>query len=242
MCIRDSPWTIAATIDDSGLVCMQNFHGVWSLGKYPLEVMAALLNGPIANAFLNTHNTTQHNKLGTTKQIPIPNLKPSQVRLIVSLVQEYISYRKQWREQPHSSQRFERLCKGIMGQIDAEILSAYDLSPYLEQQLLSYFEDWAKPGPILLTRLKPSPSKRLYTSLIKVENIGDDGIDAVIINWHPDQTVHLPVACVPDNIKGKLERDVWLLAQVNVGATKAEDLFFRDIELAPEPRSNDGLA
>src|SRR5258708_24260902 len=237
------PWTIAATIDEKSLVCMQNFHGVWSRGIYPLEVIAALLNGPIANAFLSTHNTTKHNKLGTTKQIPIPNLRPSQVRLIVSLVQDYISCRKQWLQSPpEHSQRFERLCKGILGQIDAEILSAYDLAPYLEQQLLKYFDGFAKPGPIPLTQLRPSPSKRLYTSLIKVENIGEDSIEAVIINWHPDQTVRLPVASVPDNIKNKLERDVWLLAQVNVGATKAEDLFFRDIELAPEPRSNDGLA
>jgi hypothetical protein len=224
------PWTIAATIDDKGLVCMQNFHGVWSRGKYPLEVIAALLNGPIANAFLSTHNTTKHNKLGTTKQIPIPNLRPSQVSLIVSLVQDYISCRKQWLQAvPEYSQRFERL-------------SAYDLAPYLEQQLLKYFNGFAKPGPIPLTQLKPSPSKRLYTSLIKVEKIGEDNIEAVIINWDPHQKVRLPVALVPDSIKGKLHKDVWLLANVNVGARKAEELFFENIELAPEPRANDGLA
>jgi len=240
------PWTIAATIDDKGLICMQNFHGIWSLGKYPLEVIAALLNGPIANAFLSTHNTTKHNKLGTTKQIPIPNLRPSQVRLIVSLVQQYMSYRDQWRAAPNHSQRFERLCKGIMGQIDAEILAAYDLAPHLEQQLLEYFGDAPKPGPVAVSQVKPSPVKRLYTSLIKIENVGEDNnakfIEAVIINWDPHQIVRLPVSLVPDHIKGKLDRDVWLLAQVNVGAGRAEDLFFENIELAPEPRVNDRLA
>ena len=240
------PWTIAATIDDKGLVCMQNFHGIWSLGKYPLEVIAALLNGPIANAFLSTHNTTKHNKLGTTKQIPIPNLRPSQVRLIVSLVRQYMSYREQWQAAPNHSQRFERLCKGIMGQIDAEILAAYDLAPHLEQQLLEYFGDAPKPGPVAVSQVKPSPLKRLYTSLIKIESIGEANnskfIEAVIINWNPHQIVRLPVSLVPDHIKGKLDRDVWLLAQVNVGAGKAEDLFFEDLELAPEPRANDRLA
>lgn len=240
------PWTIAATIDDKGLICMQNFHGIWSLGKYPLEVIAALLNGPIANAFLSTHNTTKHNKLGTTKQIPIPNLRPSQVRLIVSLVQQYMSYRDQWRAAPNHSQRFERLCKGIVGQIDAEILAAYDLAPHLEQQLLEYFGDAPKPGPVAVSQVKPSPVKRLYTSLIKIENVGEDNnakfIEAVIINWDPHQIVRLPVSLVPDHIKGKLDRDVWLLAQVNVGAGRAEDLFFENIELAPEPRVNDRLA
>ncbi len=239
------PWTIAAIIDDKGLVCMQNFHGVWSLGKYPLEVIAALLNGPVANAFLSTHNTTKHNKLGTTEQIPIPNLRPSQVRLIVSLVRQYMSYREQWQKHPDHSQRFGRLCKGIVGQIDAEILAAYDLAPQLEQRLLEYFGDASKPGPVAVSRVKPSPVKRLYTSLIKIENIGEDNnakfIEAVVINWDPYQIVRLPVSLVPDHIKGKLDRDVWLLAQVNVGAGRAEDLFFENIELAPEPRVNDGL-
>lgn len=240
------PWTIAATIDDKGLVCMQNFHGIWSLGKYPLEVIAALLNGPVANAFLSTHNTTKHNKLGTTKQIPIPNLRPSQIRLIVSLVRQYMSCREQWQTHPNHSQRFERLCKGIMEQIDAEILAAYDLAPHLEQQLLEHFGDFPKPGPVAVSQPKPSPLKRLYTSLIKIENIGEDNnskfIEAVIINWNPHQTVRLPISLVPDNIKEKLDRDVWLLAQVNVGARKAEDLFFENIELAPEPHVNDRLA
>jgi len=240
------PWTIAATIDDKGLVCMQNFHGIWSLGKYPLEVIAALLNGPVANAFLTTHNTTKHNKLGTIKKIPIPNLRPSQVRLIVSLVRQYMSYREQWQAHPNHSQRFERLCKGVMGQIDAEILAAYDLAPHLEQQLLEYFDNSPKPGPVAVAQLKPSPLKKLYTSLIKVENIGEDNnsqfIEAVIINWNPHQIVRLPVSLIPDNIKEKLDRDVWLLAQVNIGAGKAEDLFFENIELAPEPSPNDRLA
>ena len=64
----------------------------------------------------------------------------------------------------------------------------------------------------------------------------------MIINWDPHQIVRLPVSLIPEHIKGKLDRDVWLLAQVNVGAGKAEDLFFEDIELAPEPRVNDRLA
>ncbi len=47
---------------------------------------------------------------------------------------------------------------------------------------------------------------------------------------------------IPDHIKKKLHRDVWLLANVNVGARIAEELFFENIELAPEPRANDGLS
>src|SRR5260370_18368421 len=111
-------WTIAATLDEKGLVCLQNFHGVWSKGKMPLEVISALLNCPLANAFLSTHNASKHNKLGTIKQIPIPNFRPSQIHLIVSLVRDYISHREQWRIDPHRAGHFERLCRGTMHQID----------------------------------------------------------------------------------------------------------------------------
>jgi len=240
------PWTIAATIDDKGLVCTQNFHGIWSQGKYPLEVIAAILNGPVANAFISTHSTTKHNKLAILKKIPAPQLNTSQIRLIVSLVREYMSYRKQWYESPERSEYFQRICRGIIRQIDGEILTAYNLAPHFEQQLIEYFDGYTKPGPIAAMQIRPSPTKRLYTSLIKVENITEDEdakfIEVTIINWDPHQTVCLPVALIPDDIKEKLERDTWLLARVNVGATRTEDLVFENIELAPEPNPNDRLA
>ncbi len=239
-------WTIAATIDQGGLICLQNFYGVWSKGNLPLEIIAALLNSPIANAFLSTHNTSRRNKLETIKQIPIPNFRPSQIHLIVSLVRDYISHREQWRIDPHRAGYFERLCRGIIKQIDAEILSAYDLPPDAERELIRYFDGYKRPGPVALTHLQPSPMRKLYTSLIKVENIREENskkvIEAVVMNWNPYQIVQIPASVVPHDLADKLDRDTWLLAHVNVGAGRAEDLIFENIELAPEPDPNDGLS
>ncbi len=239
------PWTIAAIIDKQGLMCYQNFDGIWPIGSVPLELIASLLNGPIANAFLSTHNAKRHNRIETIDQIPVPNLNPSQISLIVSLVREYISYREQWLAQPERAEYFEGHCRGIMSQIDAELLSAYNLPMHLEQELIKYFDGYKRPGPIPLTQVKPSPAKRLHTSIIRIEKIRSEGsnkmIDAIIVNWDPHQTVSIPMSLVPVNLHERLSQDIRLLAKVNVGARNAEDLIFEDIKLAPEPKAYDGL-
>lgn len=240
------PWTIAAAIDEQGLVCYQNFHGIWPLDNVPLEVIAALLNGPIANAFLSTHQASRHNKLQTMKQIPIPKLDLIDAPLIVALVREYISCRAQWREQSEDTEYHEKRCRGIMKQLEGELLRTYDLPLQIERDLVQYIDGYRRPGPVSLTQVKLSPTKRLYTSLIRVEDVRNEGgnkmIDAVITNWDPHQTVHFPFSLIPVNLQEKIDRDVRLLAKVNIGARRVEDLILEDIRLAPELDPEDELA
>lgn len=240
------PWTIAASIDEQGLVCYQRFQGIWPKGDLPLEVIAALLNGPVANAYISTHRTSRDNKIETIKQVPVPKLNHSQIRLIVSLVREYMYYRKQWQSQPDHAEFYESRCRGIIGQIDVELLSVYNLPRHLEQELIKYFDGYKRPGPIPLTQVKPSTAQRLYTSIIRIEKIrNEDGnkvIDAIIVNWDPHQIVSIPLSLVPLSLQERLEQDTRLLAKVNVGARSAEDLIFEDIKMAPEPKAYDGLA
>jgi len=244
--ISRGSWTISATIDEQGLVSYQNFHGIWPDESLPLEVIAALLNNPIANAFLSTQQMAWHNQIRVIEQIPVPRLRPSQIHLIVSLVQEYSSLRAQWLMQPDRSEYFEQVCRGILRQIDAELLTAYDLAPHLEQELIRYFNGSPRPGPVSLTEVKSSPTKKLYTSIIRVEDIrNEDGnrvIDAVIINWNPHQVVRIPISLLPANLQENLNQDTRLLAKVNVGARKPEDLIFEDFKLAPEPKLYDAPA
>ncbi|HVB24336.1 MAG TPA: hypothetical protein VNG51_20530 [Ktedonobacteraceae bacterium] len=234
------PWTIAATIDEQGLVCYQNFHGIWPTGNVPLEVIAAVLNGPIANAFLSSQSGKRHNQLKTINRIPIPRLNPSQTHLIVSLVRDYMSFREKWRLQPEEAEYYGKRCRGIMRRLDGEILTAYNLPLHLERELVKYFDGVKRPGPVLLKQVDLSPTKRFYTAIIRVEKVrGEDDnkvVDAVITSWDPYQTVHLPVSIIPDHLQKKLEPDTFLLASVNIGARQAKDLFFEDIELAPEPK------
>jgi hypothetical protein len=157
-----------------------------------------------------------------------------------------MSYREQWNSEAEHTKYLENRCRGIIHQIDGELLTAYNLPFHLEQDLLKYFEGYKRPGPLSLTKIKASPAKRLYTSIIRVENIrNEDGhkvIDAVIINWNPHRTIHIPMSLIPASLQEKLGPDTRLLAQVNVGAGKAEDLIFENFKLAPEPKLYDELS
>lgn len=91
-----------------------------------------------------------------------------------------------------------------------------------------------------------TPERKPHRSLVRVEEVreeaGETVVDAVVLNWNPHQAVRFPRALVPEHLHSALGPDVWLLAGVNVGAEKSEDLFFKDVSLAPEPDPNDGLA
>jgi hypothetical protein len=244
--IKSDRWVMAGIVDEQGLVCYQNFHGLWPTAHLPIEVIAAIVNSPIANAFLSTHRSAWHNRKDTIEQIPVPELRPSQIRRIVSLVREYMSYRKQWDTQSEQTIHLESRCRGILKQIDAEILAAYNLPMHLEAELLKYFDGYERPGPFSPAQLHASPTKRRYTSIMRVEDVkqedGNEVVEVALMNWNPHQTVRFPVALVPENIRPYLERDVLLVAEVNVGAKKAKDLSFEAIRLAPEMDPDDGLA
>ena len=240
--IRSDRWVIASVMDEQKLVCYQNFHGIWPIANVPVEVIAALINSPVANAFLSTHRSAWHNRKDTIGQIPIPELRPSQIRLIASLVQEYMSYRKQWDSWLEDVAYLENRCRGIIKQIDAEVLTAYNLPASLELDLLKYFQGYERPGPFSPAQLNTSPAKRLYTSLMRVEDVRNEVVEVALMNWNPRLTVRFPVFLVPQNLQARLDRGVLLLAEVNVGAKKAEELSFEAIRLAPELDPDDGLA
>ena len=63
---------------------------------------------------------------------------------------------------------------------------------------------------------------------------GNQVVDVVIINWNPHQIVRLPISLFPENIQKKLDGEVYLLAEVNAGTSNVEELYFQNIQVAPE--------
>ena len=148
-------WMIAGAVDKQGLICSQRFHGIWPKSDVPVEVIAAVINSPVANAFVSTQRTSRDNQVRTIETVPMPTFRLEQVDTITSLVREYRAYREQWLEQPLQAAHFERLCRQLVYQIDAEVLAAYDLSPRLEKELLDYFAGYKRPGPVQFDRYYP---------------------------------------------------------------------------------------
>lgn len=156
--ISRGPWRIVALPDYEGLVCYQNFHGIWPRGRFPTEVVAALLNAPIANAFLWDH-ARRSNEKATIGNIPVPNLDAPITEILINLVKTYIQYRQEWLSNPFEEERFKNACHRLQAEIDAVILRAYDLPPKLERQLLDCFHGHYRPGPVEFTEYYPQGFK-----------------------------------------------------------------------------------
>ncbi|BCG75963.1 hypothetical protein MesoLj113a_71210 [Mesorhizobium sp. 113-1-2] len=131
------PWRMAAASDRSGLVASQGFFGIWPTSdNLPLEALEAILNGPLANAFMTERATNQHFTNASLKSLPMPKRALDQV---VEAVKRYrAACRTADKEVLRAVERDELLSK-LLIEIDAEVLRAYDLPPRLERRLLEFF-------------------------------------------------------------------------------------------------------
>ena len=149
------PWNVSASVDYTGLVFYRNFHGIWPTGDLALEVLAAIINGPMANAFVSARGGNRYIRISTLKDIPIPEFTERQQQDIVSLVRQYISIRKSWSRKKNSATEERNRCLDLLHLIDAEILKAYDLAPRLERMLLDFFNEQSRLGPVEFTGYFP---------------------------------------------------------------------------------------
>ena len=175
------PWTVSASVDTEGLVCYQNFHGVWPSDATHVELLAAVLNGPVANAFVATREGKRDVRRQTLLGIPVPNVEPGQVEVISEIVREYSRVRRQWLFGTVSRDEGMRECKALLHLIDAEVLKAYDFAPRTERGLLDHFSEYSRPGPADFREyfprsFKPFVSWHEYQS----GEVGDASADATL--------------------------------------------------------------
>ena len=139
--LRRKSWRIAAMLDRDGLVCSQQFFGLWperQLTDAQLLTFAAVLNGPVANAFLATRSPGKMIRISAIKQVPIPSALPFQVE---KLVAEYVRCLQESRVSDAAGGQMQ----DILTRIDAAVLEAYDLPPRLEHELLEFFHGSDRP-------------------------------------------------------------------------------------------------
>ncbi len=142
------PWVMSASVDESGLVCYQNLHGVWLDETVPLEVGAAVLNGPVANAFIAVREGKRHIRVDTLRSVPLPDFDEVQQERVVSLVRKYTQTRGAWLAQEVGEREAHDQCLQLVLEIDAEVLRAYDLPLRVEHDLLDYFHGHDRVGPV----------------------------------------------------------------------------------------------
>jgi hypothetical protein len=152
--ISRGAWTIAAAVDEKGLVCSQRFHGIWPSSDIPVDVIAAVLNGPLANAYIGLQVASRDNQVRLVKSVPLPQLSGGDLAKIKSLVREYMAARQAWRNGLPSRDEEQEGLDLVMA-IDAAVLAGYDLAPRLERELLDRFAGERRPGPITFDRYYP---------------------------------------------------------------------------------------
>lgn len=131
------PWRMAAAGDRSGLVASQGFFGVWpTTDELPLEALEAILNGPLANAFVTERASNQHLTNELLRQLPIPKRPLGRV---VEAVKRYRALRKAVHAQALTPAGSDEHLNRLLIDVDAEVLRAYDLPPRLERRLLEFF-------------------------------------------------------------------------------------------------------
>jgi hypothetical protein len=82
--------------------------------------------------------------------------------------------------------------------------------------------------------------RKPYRNIIRVidydKKYKEEVLYVIIPGWKPDIPVPLPLALIQEWILDfNPEVGSRLIAKVNSGAEKAEDLYFTDFEIAPEP-------
>lgn len=140
-----SPWRLAATVDEAGLLVSQQFYGIWLRESedsvMSLVELCAILNSPLANAFSFVHDEQKHLRKETLLTLPLPSARIS--REVESLIGEYVSG-SEGDDGPLFSSR-PKSAQDLLMEIDALVLKAYDLPPRLERELLRFMDGGQRP-------------------------------------------------------------------------------------------------
>ena len=129
-------------------MCYQNLHGIWLKEGMPLEVAAAVLNGFVANALVDSQEGKRDIHIRTLEKIPIPEFSATEERRIISLVREYGSLRRRWLAGEIPGDSAQERCAAVLTLIDSAVLSAYRLPLTIERELLQHFEGYERVGPV----------------------------------------------------------------------------------------------
>jgi hypothetical protein len=96
--IRRGPWRIVAYPDSDGLVCYQNFIGIWPKADINIEVLSALVNSPLANAALFSKGGKRDNQIRALEKIPVPLTEMIDKKRITYLARYYKALRSGLKE------------------------------------------------------------------------------------------------------------------------------------------------
>ena len=133
--VSRGPWRLKALIDSDGHPVTSRFITVRPR-TVSLEVLWALLNSPVANAYAFTHLAKRDNLVGEMRKIPMPT--GADFEEIAIAARTYITAANKQAERDKLQQ--------LMLKVDAAVLRQYALPIELEWKLLALFTGWNRVG------------------------------------------------------------------------------------------------
>jgi hypothetical protein len=139
--LQRSSWRLGAIADPDGMAFSQRFFGIWPCGKVSIYALAALLNSPIANAYLSAREEERDHRVRILDSLPLPDVTCLESGGNIDLLS------RDMHRQCSRGHIDESKARRTLLELDAAILSAYDLPPVLERELLDTFQELARPVP-----------------------------------------------------------------------------------------------
>jgi len=141
--VSRGPWSLGAAIDRTGLVASQQLFGIWRRDENApsLQTLAAFLNSPLGAAYIASHSPPDRIRVSAVRSVPLPNAFPAELD---ELVERYAAAVASV-DEAFFGDDFAPKLQQMLNDIDQAVLSAYDLPPKLERELLEYFRGAERP-------------------------------------------------------------------------------------------------
>jgi hypothetical protein len=141
------PWRLKALVDRRGHPVTSNFITVRpTASACSIEVVWALLNSPVANAYAFSHLGRRHNIVGDIRKIPIPKMRSFEG--VERAASAYLA--------AASSETASAKLERLLLDVEAEVLRLYSLPLDLEGRVLGLFSGTKRLGvPFKQTRYLP---------------------------------------------------------------------------------------
>jgi hypothetical protein len=138
-------WRAQAAVDRNGLAITGSFCAVSPRGdRTSLEVIAAIINGPVTNAYLHCVGGGRPNSYPLVQSVPIPPLDAqlaSEIKKGVLLYEDLVTTAGAAAAPPAAPG-----LRLLLARIDALVLELYQLPKHFRAQLLREFEGRERPG------------------------------------------------------------------------------------------------
>jgi len=139
------PWRLKTLIDRKGRPVTSRFL-VFRITdqKWSLNALWAVLNAPLANAFIYAHTTDRDIPAGTARRIPVPPCSGESLNKLERLVAEYFTLMEEG-DTPFGVE-VQNKAKHLLLTIDSEVMRLYDLPPRMEKRVLDLFQGVQRKG------------------------------------------------------------------------------------------------